>query len=288
MTGTLPYNNFRTDIQVSLAIIQGKLPSKPNNVDSWPVDSQRIWNIIESCWKDVSERPGIRELLGELRQEDDVPEVSGGSTENRFDDALHYGSPTTADPSIDSHLGRHRMSADHKRQSTSGSSTLISPTHQDDPSIEGSALPGQKSDLAMHCFTIMEEGLHFNMCGLKTSFVQDMEVSDLRYRMMERISTNLQHACISWFRYLVESPVTARLLDALAEFAYERLLFWFEVMSFLRKFRIVVSQALLRVASWAVSRALQLYRECTDIWQETKPDTFSILEGCCHFSRRLC
>ena len=263
MTKNLPYHEFRSDVQVSLAIIQGRLPSWPSSSDPLPDQSQRVCKIAESCWRPVPERPSIRELLEELSQVDDSPTRPHEYGESQTVDISQSGLPSLPDKDTHSFLATANLSInddpgedENRWQRLSQTSTPVILTEQDSRPLEGGEsgeIANRESDLAMQCFAVMEEGLHFNICGLETSFSRNMDVPDLRGRVKENIPVRLENACTSWFKHLVEAPASSSLLDALSAFAHERLLFWFEVMSLLRKFRAVVSRALLRVASWAVS-----------------------------------
>ena len=268
MTTELPYYELRTDFQVSMAISQGKLPSRPGDLDSWSDQTQKLWYLAESCWKPALDRPSIHELLGELYPVDDAMGDSREYEESRQDDSLYNdsqspsskdpcASPGAADLPINEYRPQHQLSrSDNEiwqgRHRSTHSGTLIEQDRQ--PAEVGDVdSHSHQSDLAIQCFDIMEKGLHFNMCSLDTSFIRNIDVHDLRDRLKTKISQDLENACTSWFQHLVEASASSRLLEALSAFAYERLLFWFEVMSLLGKFRIVVSQALLRTASWAVS-----------------------------------
>ena len=142
---------------------------------------------------------------------------------------------------------------------TSFSDYLQSPLQASEPwHID---IPGAECNLARRCISVMEAGLHFNICNLETSFVRNDDVPDLIKRIEDSIPSHLDYACTYWSHHLAGAPFDPFLSDAVSAFAYHHLLFWLEVMS-LKGFnfgvgnssiRIDVVHALSRAASWMVS-----------------------------------
>ncbi|CCO34288.1 hypothetical protein BN14_08383 [Rhizoctonia solani AG-1 IB] len=70
--------------------------------------------------------------------------------------------------------------------------------------------------IAEHCFSIMDQQLRFNLCGLESSFKYDHEVDGLEARVSEAISPTLLYVIGHWGDHLV--PVNwAAVLDGSTE-----------------------------------------------------------------------
>ena len=89
--------------------------------------------------------------------------------------------------------------------------------------------------LAHRCFSIMLEFLHFNMCGLDSSYVFDSDVSDLSDRKHKNLTSTLRYASQCWAKHLFwAAPAkddTNDLLLCLNSFMSDKLLFWIEAMN---------------------------------------------------------
>ena len=118
-------------------------------------------------------------------------------------------------------------------------------------------IPRVTSEVALRCLVVMQEGLHFDMCDLKTSYIRNDDVPGLDVRVEFKIVPYLKYACVYWAQHLAEAPFSSNLLAALSAFAHERLLFWMEVLSLIKKFRGFASHELSRAASWVVSSTLR-------------------------------
>ena len=95
--------------------------------------------------------------------------------------------------------------------------------------------PTHHAFLAHQCFSIMLEFLHFNMCGLDSSYVFDSDVSELSDRKHKNITSTLQYASRCWAKHLFQAmPAedgTNDLLLCLNDFMCNKLLFWIECMN---------------------------------------------------------
>lgn len=110
---------------------------------------------------------------------------------------------------------------------------LMSPERTSDPwHIDVHAL---MMLIAIRCFNVMKDLLHFNMCNLESSFIPNDRIHGLEDRVKENIPPHLAYACLHWSQHLFESPQSSLLLDELSEFVYRRLLYWFEGLSLLKK-----------------------------------------------------
>ncbi|EJC99732.1 WD40 repeat-like protein [Fomitiporia mediterranea MF3/22] len=109
----------------------------------------------------------------------------------------------------------------------------------------------QQSTIAMRCFIVMKEMLHFDMCGLESSFIRNKKVTGIEGRINETLPPHLQYACVYWAQHLIDAPYSCELLDELTTLARKRLLYWFEVVGLLGLVRSVASRALMDAAAWS-------------------------------------
>ena len=77
-----------------------------------------------------------------------------------------------------------------------------SPTHEINVFCDSSA---HHTVLAHQCFSIMLEFLHFNMCGLESSYVFDSDVSELNDRKYKNLTLTLQYASQCWAKHLFQA-----------------------------------------------------------------------------------
>ncbi|PPR04541.1 hypothetical protein CVT26_002508 [Gymnopilus dilepis] len=142
---------------------------------------------------------------------------------------------------------------------TTGSSLVVRPLHASfidfltDKGRSGKFfvdLSLTNRELAFACLAIMEEGLIFNICNLPSSYIANSEVSDLTERIARNISAELSYACRFWTDHLRRATFAVSLADSVrAFFGHERLLFWLEVLSLLKKVNTCYA-ALSRVIEW--------------------------------------
>ena len=89
--------------------------------------------------------------------------------------------------------------------------------------------------LAHQCFSIMLKFLHFNMCGLDSSYVFDSDVSGLSDRKHKNLTLTLQYASQCWAKHLSQAVPAENdindLLLCLKIFMSDKLLFWIEAMN---------------------------------------------------------
>ena len=102
-------------------------------------------------------------------------------------------------------------------------------------------------DLAVASLSVMQAGLCFNICGLETSYLSNLEVADLERRVQDNIPSHLLYSCRFWATHLKDSafdPDLAQLLRWLV--TGEQMLFWLEALG--------VSK-LIGEANWALTYA---------------------------------
>jgi hypothetical protein len=107
----------------------------------------------------------------------------------------------------------------------------------------------QSRILALTCFQLMNGGLKFNICDLKTSYLRNDDVKDLTSRIEEAIPAHLSYSCRFWAEHLRDSPNDDEFLNVIADFLQIRLLYWLEVLSLIKEVS-VASVALLTLAQW--------------------------------------
>ena len=109
----------------------------------------------------------------------------------------------------------------------------------------------QRQLIAERCFATMKTKLHFNMCDLESSFVRNNDVCDLADRAKFQIPPYLKYACLHWAQHLRDVSYSPELFGMLSDFAKERLLFWFEVLSLTGSFGRVATDALTVASDWS-------------------------------------
>lgn len=132
---------------------------------------------------------------------------------------------------------------------TSFSDYLMSPNRSTDPWVID--IPTKNSFIASRCFSVMENDLRFNICSIESSFIRNDEIPDLDARTKDKIPAHLEYACIYWAQHLCIVPHSPALSIQLSDFAFQHLLFWFEVLSVFSVFNRVATQSLQDGASWA-------------------------------------
>lgn len=103
------------------------------------------------------------------------------------------------------------------------------------------------------CLKIMQKGLKFNICGLKSSYRRDDEIEDRESLIGRCIPSHLAYACRFWADHLrgvssMEKRDT-EIVNLLRNFLNFHLLYWLEVLSLLSK-SYIASRSLLTTAEW--------------------------------------
>jgi len=91
-------------------------------------------------------------------------------------------------------------------------------------------------NLAFASLGVMKDELQFNICKLPSSYLPNSKVVDLSERVKECISSTLSYSCQFWAVHLQQTAFNSCLAGAVREFFnHERLLFWIEVLSLLKR-----------------------------------------------------
>ncbi|KAL5633011.1 hypothetical protein ACGC1H_003489 [Rhizoctonia solani] len=115
---------------------------------------------------------------------------------------------------------------------------------------------GHNYILSLRCFEIMKAQLRFNICNIRSSFIPDREVPDLKDSIDANISEELFYACRFWVDHLGSGLATAEAyppLQTIDEFLSQFLLFWMEVLNLKGCMRIGIA-SLSQLSAW-LSRA---------------------------------
>jgi hypothetical protein len=107
--------------------------------------------------------------------------------------------------------------------------------------------------MTISCLKIMQQGLKFNICGLKSSYKMNYEVEDKDVVVDKSIPSYLAYACQYWADHLRGIASTekreADIVNLLRNFLNFHLLYWLEALSLLSKSHIA-SKSLLIAAEW--------------------------------------
>ncbi|EJC98379.1 WD40 repeat-like protein [Fomitiporia mediterranea MF3/22] len=139
---------------------------------------------------------------------------------------------------------------------------LLSPERKSDPWFIN--LEAFKDFIASRCFDAMKDGLRFNICNIKSSYVSNDQVPDLPDRIKANIPPHLNYACLFWTEHLRDTQFSSELLDEILEFLRERLLYWLEAMSLLGKVH-TASPSILHLIDWISSHNTEVLALLRDV-----------------------
>ncbi|KDN33509.1 hypothetical protein RSAG8_13402, partial [Rhizoctonia solani AG-8 WAC10335] len=78
---------------------------------------------------------------------------------------------------------------------------------------------------------IKSNPVQFNICGIESSYLPDMEIEAFPERVKHAVSPALFYACCHWIGYLELAGHSAELREPVIDFLSARLLLWMEVLS---------------------------------------------------------
>jgi hypothetical protein len=90
------------------------------------------------------------------------------------------------------------------------------------------------ADLALACLGVLNTELHFNICGLETSYWKNSQFTDLKVRVQRCILPYLSYACRFWGQHFAHITTFNHLPDLhkhLQSFLHQKSLYWLEVLS---------------------------------------------------------
>ena len=150
----------------------------------------------------------------------------------------------------------------------SGTNTTLTPIHPLHASFYDFLLDEKRSgeffieqgnvhhDLAQASISVMQAGLQFNICGLETSYLANLEVVDLDKRIEQNISPHLLYACQFWAVHLQGAGFNPELAQSVSGFVTgEKLLFWLGVLGVCKLIG-KADQALTSAEQWFQVRTL--------------------------------
>jgi hypothetical protein len=109
--------------------------------------------------------------------------------------------------------------------------------------------PQHSRSLMLSCMRVMKSGLRFNICNLETSHCRNADVPDLTAHIEKTILPHLSYGCRFWADHLSASSYDAKIIHELRDFFHNRLLYWLEVLSLVKKVN-MASAMLLSVLDW--------------------------------------
>ena len=91
-------------------------------------------------------------------------------------------------------------------------------------------------ELAYSSLCILQRDLHFNMCGLESSYTRNSDIADLAYRIKNNISPHLSYSCRHWASHLRGSAFGSQVAKEVERFfKSEQTLSWLEALSLLKE-----------------------------------------------------
>ena len=113
-------------------------------------------------------------------------------------------------------------------------------------------------DLAFASLGVMKDGLQFNICRLRTSYLPNSDIHDLPERVKKYISPELSYSCRFWTDHLRLTQFNSPLAEVVRGFFNDEwLLFWLEALSLLKTINSCASW-LSNVLQWVVVCAMTL------------------------------
>ncbi|KAF5362027.1 hypothetical protein D9756_002741 [Leucocoprinus leucothites] len=109
---------------------------------------------------------------------------------------------------------------------------LLSPECPNDFAIKE---PEQQRQLSALCLTTMSKELRFNICGLETSSLKNVDVLDIEMKVQTGIPPLLSYSCCFVAEHLRHTAFDEHLIDDVRVVFKEKLLYWLEVMSLLKE-----------------------------------------------------
>ncbi|KAJ7097617.1 hypothetical protein C8R44DRAFT_643164 [Mycena epipterygia] len=97
---------------------------------------------------------------------------------------------------------------------------------------------------------VMHTELRFNICHLPTSYLRNVDMPNLNWRLETYIPGHLRYACRFWMDHLATTSYDADTARAAEKLLYEQFLFWLEALSLLGMVA-YAPRALSKIIAWA-------------------------------------
>ncbi|KZP08047.1 WD40 repeat-like protein [Athelia psychrophila] len=118
--------------------------------------------------------------------------------------------------------------------------------------------------LTLVCLRIMDEGLHFNMGDLKTSYIANADVPGLSAHVEAVIPPSLSYACRFWGYHLGQTiPGEPFIPGLILQFFEVKFLYWLEVLSLLGEMALA-SRVLVSVMKYVENPSHKVYAFAQD------------------------
>jgi hypothetical protein len=119
-------------------------------------------------------------------------------------------------------------------------------------------LPKAQRNLAFASLRVMEHGLRFNICDLKSSYLPNSEDYELQERVQKRILPHLSYSSRFWTSHVQTTAFDKELAkEVKLLFDHERLFFWLELLALINALSGAVT-ALPFIPQWLEVRTLPL------------------------------
>jgi energy-coupling factor transporter ATP-binding protein EcfA2 len=107
----------------------------------------------------------------------------------------------------------------------------------------------QQRFVASNLIRIMQIELKFNICDLPTSYLPNIYMPEIQWRLATYIPRHLRYSCRYWADHLTATSLRSEVAREAGNFLLEKFLFWLEVLSLLRMVG-YASPALSKFIAW--------------------------------------
>ncbi len=109
--------------------------------------------------------------------------------------------------------------------------------------------------IAMQCLKTMNAGLRFNICNIESSFDLNVDVLNIEDKIRENIPPHLGYSCAHWGDHLfnlktIDWESQKKILDGMDTLLKKQTLYWFEVLSLIKRFS-SAGHSLRQLVKWA-------------------------------------
>ncbi|KAJ6474724.1 hypothetical protein DFH09DRAFT_953059, partial [Mycena vulgaris] len=108
----------------------------------------------------------------------------------------------------------------------------------------------QQWNLTSALIDLMHEELKFNICDLPTSYLRNVDMPDIQWRLDTYIPLHLRYACRFWVDHLSIIPCQSDTAEVASHLLFNKFLLWLEALSLLEMVD-HGAQALSKLSAWA-------------------------------------
>ncbi|KAJ6566194.1 WD40-repeat-containing domain protein [Mycena capillaripes] len=91
----------------------------------------------------------------------------------------------------------------------------------------------QQRSIALNLIRILQNELKFNICELPTSYLRNVDMPNIQWRLATYIPCHLRYSCRYWADHLTLTSFNSGISQEAGEFLLAKFLFWLEVLSLL-------------------------------------------------------